>query len=162
MNDTVVCFDDLPNGLVLDPGRVGSGFVWSSSETTQTISINQSGVYIVNITNNAGCSSIDRVKIQQDCPESVWLPNAFTPNGNSLNETWEIKGRNVSNIQVLVFNRWGEQIWKGNQLGDFWDGRYKEKFVQQDVYVYKLSYSYININEELIIKNRVGTVAVLK
>ena len=73
-----------------------------------------------------------------------------------------IEGRGVSDVEVLVFNRWGELIWTGNGIGEFWDGTYKGKPVQQDVYVYKLTYSYLNVNEALNTNTRVGTVAVIR
>lgn len=162
MNDTVVCFEDLPNGLNLDPGRVGISFNWNTPATTQMINVDEPGVYIVDITSAGNCTTQDVVTIRQDCPAAVWLPTGFTIDGDGLNDTWVIEGRGVESIEVLVFNRWGELIWTGKGIGDFWDGSFKGNTVQQDVYVYKLTYSYFNINEALASKTRVGTVTVLK
>lgn len=162
MNDTILCFEDLPDGLNLDPGRVGVAFDWGNGETSQVINVNSSGVYVVTITSGENCSITDRVSIKQDCPASVWLPNTFTPNGNSVNDHWEIKGRGVESVQVLVYNRWGELIWEGNNIGESWNGTYKSREVQQDVYVYKLVYSYFDVNESLKSKTRTGTITVIR
>ena len=161
-NDTILCFEDLPNGLVLDPGRVGVDFIWNTTETSQAINVNEPGVYIVDITSMDDCFVEDMITIKQDCPAAVWLPNAITSDGNNLNDNWVIQGRGVSDVEVLVFNRWGELIWTGNGIGDFWDGTYKGKPVMQDVYVYKLTYSYLNVNESLKTKSRVGQFAVIR
>ena len=162
MNDTVVCFEDLPNGLNLDPGRVGVSFNWNTPATTQMVNVNEPGVYIVDVTSTENCTTQDVVTIREDCPVAVWLPSGFTIDGNGLNDNWIIEGRGVTDVEVLVFNRWGELIWTGRGLGDSWDGTFKGNVVQQDVYVYKLTYSYMNINEALISKTRVGTLTVLK
>jgi gliding motility-associated-like protein len=161
-DDTIVCFEDLPNGLVLDPGRVGVDYVWNTTETSQTINVTERGVYLVDITSAEGCSIQDMVTIKQDCPAAVWLPNAFTVDGDGLNDTWVIKGRGVLDVQVHVFNRWGELIWTGNGIDDSWDGTYNGNTVQVDVYIYKLTYSYLDVNEALKTMSRVGTVAVIR
>ena len=163
-NDTVVCFEDEPNGLSLDPGRVGNTYLWSTMETTQLININAPGTYVVGITNQVGCTMRDWVKVQEDCPSHVWLPNSFTPDGDGLNETWIINGRSIETVDVLVYNRWGELIWEGHALGDFWDGthiRYANE-VQQDVYVYHLKYTYLNIGGGQKSKSIIGTVTILR
>jgi gliding motility-associated-like protein len=163
-NDTVVCFEDEPNGLSLNPGRVGNSYLWSTMETTQLIDINAPGTYVVDITNQVGCTLRDWVKVQEDCPSHVWLSNSFTPDGDGLNETWIIKGRSIETVEVLVYNRWGELIWEGHALGDFWDGthmRYANE-VQQDVYVYHLKYTYVNIGGGQEAKSRIGTITMLR
>ena len=161
-NDTILCFEDLPNGLVLDPGRVGVDFIWNTTAISQSININKPGVYIVDITSDDGCVSQDVIKIRQDCPAVVWLPNAFTIDGDNLNDSWVIQGRGVFDVKVLVFNRWGELIWTGNGIGDFWDGTFKGKPVQQDVYVYRLTYNYLNVNEALKMQSRVGKITLIR
>ena len=163
-NDTVVCFEDEPNGLSLNTGRVGNTYLWSTMETTQLIDINAPGTYVVDITNQVGCTKRDWIKVQEDCPSHVWLPNSFTPDGDGLNETWIIKGRSIETVEVLVYNRWGELIWEGHALGDFWDGTHMryENEVQQDVYVYHLKYTYVNIGGGQESKSRIGTVTMLR
>ncbi|MDG1517720.1 MAG: gliding motility-associated C-terminal domain-containing protein [Flavobacteriales bacterium] len=163
-NDTVVCFEDELNGLSLNPGRVGDSYLWSTMETTQLIDIDAPGTYVVDITNQVGCTRRDWVKVQEDCPSHVWLSNSFTPDGDGLNEKWIIKGRSIQTVEVLVYNRWGELIWEGHSLGEFWDGthmRYARE-VQQDVYVYHLKYTYVNISGGVESKSRIGTITMLR
>jgi gliding motility-associated-like protein len=162
MADTTLCFDDLEVDLSLDPGRNGEGYLWSTGETSQLINVDEKGTYIVNITNLAGCVTQDYVEIKEDCPAHVWLPNSFTADGNSLNDVWMIQGRSIESVEVYVFNRWGELVWEGNALGQFWDGTYLRKPAQEDVYVYALSYTYLNVNNRLKTIKRQGRVTLLR
>jgi gliding motility-associated-like protein len=164
MDDVILCFDDLEEALSLDPGRNGEEYLWSTGETSQVINVDERGTYIVNITNLAGCVTQDYVEIKEDCPAHVWLPNSFTADGNSLNDVWMIQGRSIESVEVYVFNRWGELVWEGNALGQFWDGTHNvtQQPVQQDIYVYHLKYTYFNVNGYLESKQRVGRIALIR
>ncbi len=69
---------------------------------------------------------------------SVFIPNAFTPDGNGpgTNNRFVIVAENYKSIRVSVFNRWGEQVFYTEKPDESWDGTYKGEPVQQDVYMY--------------------------
>jgi len=69
---------------------------------------------------------------------SVFIPNAFTPNGqNSLeNESFVVVAGNYKSIRIHVYDRWGEEVYYSEDVKNTWDGTYKGVPVQQDVYVY--------------------------
>ena len=75
-----------------------------------------------------------------------------------------IQGRSIESVEVYVFNRWGELVWEGNALGQFWDGTHNvtQQPVQQDIYVYHLKYTYFNVNGYLESKQRVGRIALIR
>ena len=75
---------------------------------------------------------------------------------------FRIEGRGVGSVELIVFNRWGELIWMGNSIGDFWDRNHNGLPVQQDVYIYKLTYSYMNSNERIEERSRVRRVAIIR
>jgi len=57
-----------------------------------------------------------------ECPNSIYFPTAFTPNGDGDNETYEIKGQLASKIKYMaIFNRWGEKI-KESNTNIVWNG----------------------------------------
>lgn len=69
----------------------------------------------------------------------LYIPNAFTPNGDGLNETFGPKGEGITEFNMQIFDRWGILIFESNDLTVQWDG-----FIHQDkapvgVYVYKIS-----------------------
>ena len=75
-------------------------------------------------------------------PEFVfYIPNAFTPNGNPLNNTFSGKGIFIEEYEMLIFDRWGNLIYKTTDLNTGWDGRANKgsEIAQRDVYVYSIS-----------------------
>lgn len=72
--------------------------------------------------------------------EKIFIPSAFTPNNDNINDTWEIfiKG-NFTELKVSVFNRWGEVIFQSNGYDTPWDGKYQGKLVLPGIYTYKIS-----------------------
>lgn len=69
----------------------------------------------------------------------LWVPNAFTPNGDGVNETFVVKGENLRDFNLLIFNRWGELVYQTTDMNAGWDGTYKGQPCQSDVYVYKVA-----------------------
>jgi len=68
----------------------------------------------------------------------------------------------ITNYQLLVFDRWGEEIFSTKDLNVGWDGTYKGNPCQIDVYVYKATYDFITENQGIKTKARVGTVTLLR
>ncbi len=148
LNDTVniiqpnYCFIEETNGVVLDASSndgINYNYLWSTGETTSSIIINAEGTYSVNLEVD-GCTASDKIKIIDYCPTKVFIPNAFTPNNDAKNDLFKARGEYVEDFEMYIFNRWGELIFHGNGLSTGWDGTYGGVRVQQDVYVYKVSY----------------------
>ncbi|MNJ85821.1 hypothetical protein D3C87_33010 [compost metagenome] len=72
--------------------------------------------------------------------EQFYLPNSFTPNGDSHNERYEFEGENVEVRSIRIFNRWGEEIF--SQSGDFtgWDGTCKGENCPDGMYAVSVIY----------------------
>ncbi len=70
----------------------------------------------------------------------IYVPNAFTPDGNSFNNDFKPIMTNVmpDGYEFLIFNRWGEMIYETKNIQDSWDGSYAGNLVQDDVYVWKI------------------------
>jgi len=66
-----------------------------------------------------------------------FIPNAFTPNGDSKNGTWRGYAMDVQEYKLLVFNRWGEIVFQTIELTETWDGTYNGVLVEDGVYVWK-------------------------
>jgi len=71
---------------------------------------------------------------------SIYIPNAFTPNGDGINEGFKAYATNVSEFTMYIFNRWGELLFETDNIHIPWDGRsFKtDEPMMQDVYVYKI------------------------
>jgi gliding motility-associated-like protein len=72
-------------------------------------------------------------------PVNLYIPNAFTPNGDGLNDMFGAAGQGISEFSMQVFNRWGNLIFESNDIRKQWDGTYKGEKAELGVYVYKVS-----------------------
>src|SRR5690606_16887666 len=101
----------------LDAQNPTSNYLWSTGETTQKIVVTQSGTYYITISNGF-CSTKDTINLQlispEKCKTTIHIPNAFTPNGNSLNEVFKpvIENATVLEYQLNIYNRWGQSIFE--------------------------------------------------
>lgn len=68
----------------------------------------------------------------------VFTPNAFTPNGDGLNDDWGVEGNTIATFHLSVYNRWGELVFESFNQNDKWDGTYNETALPADVYGYYL------------------------
>ncbi|MBA2501177.1 MAG: PKD domain-containing protein [Chitinophagaceae bacterium] len=121
--------------------------------------------YFLEVKNSAGCVWIDDVTINVTCNNgNLFIPNSFSPNSDGANDIFYPRGSGVSNIKALrVFNRWGELVFerlnfRTNDAGAGWDGTFKGKQLNPDVYVYACEVVCDN-NEVLVFK---GDISLLK
>src|SRR6185369_14819161 len=97
------------------------------------------GVLIV--TSDHGCKDtvIKSIIIGEDF--GVYIPDAFSPNGDGLNDVFQPKGFGITRYELSIFDRWGERIFTTSDMTQGWDGSYPKKGsqeVKQDVYVWHL------------------------
>jgi gliding motility-associated-like protein len=67
-----------------------------------------------------------------------FAPNAFTPDGDEYNQTWNfsVNGVDEFNFELLIFNRWGELIWETHDINSEWDGTYHGRIVPAGAYTW--------------------------
>jgi gliding motility-associated-like protein len=71
-------------------------------------------------------------------PLHLYIPSAFTPNGDGLNDTFGIKGEGIKDYHLFIYDRWGEIIFESTNLRQQWDGKCNGKPAEQGTYVYQL------------------------
>ena len=139
-NDTFVCFQEigsLPLTVVSGPREKIS---WSTGDTTKEIFVDIEGVYEVTATNLNGCIGKDTVEVFRECPSLLWIPNAFSPNHDGTNDFFGPEAINIYDFDFYIFNRWGELLFHSVNIDEKWDGTFKGKDCQIDVYVWKMYY----------------------
>lgn len=118
------------------------------------------GEYIITLvaTDDKGCR--DTIVKVIEILEEVYLyvPNAFTPDGNRYNNTFTVSAIGIVDFDIKIFNRWGELLFQSNDVNFEWDGMHKGKPVQDGTYVWKIFYRTINEDEDTI----TGHVSVLR
>jgi len=117
---------------------------------------------ILIVTDSNGCkdTASHMVKVKQ--PFSIYIPNSFSPNGDGMNDVFGPTGLNIdlSNYEMSIYNRWGEQIYRTWDISKPWNGRTnnKDDKVQIGIYVYSIFAREIDGKEHQYI----GTVMVLR
>src|SRR6202008_4466756 len=93
--------------------------------------------YTLTATAGNGCKAMDSVTVNVTHIHLIIVPNAFTPNGDGLNDFFTFFTKGIARItSVKIFDRWGEMVYSssGNETG--WDGTYKGMECQIETYVY--------------------------
>ncbi|MBL7986410.1 MAG: gliding motility-associated C-terminal domain-containing protein [Flavobacteriales bacterium] len=117
--------------------------VWSTSDTGATIRPSETGWYTVSASDSAGCIIADSVRVElENCACIVYLPNAFTPNGDGVNDTWGVvQDCTLSEFELTVFDRWGRSVFTSTEPGAVWSGAGGVES-PIEVYAYRLSYAF--------------------
>jgi len=115
-----------------------------------------STTYCVRVTDDNGCSGNSCVELQVS---SIFIPNAFTPNEDALNETFLPVVNEVHEYKFLIFDKWGEKLFESSDPEKGWDGFYNGKMCPQNVYVYKLTFM---DNEKNLPHEYAGKVALIR
>lgn len=100
------------------------------------------GTYLVSLIaiNQYGCRDTTDHTVHINGETTTFIPNAFTPDDNGLNDVFMPKLYGITEFQMFIFDRWGNQIFKTDDMSRGWNGRMNNtgEIVQQDVYVYKI------------------------
>lgn len=138
--DTTIC---KYKPVVLQTGNSNyDTYLWSTGETSASILVNQTGKYYVTVTQSS-CEASDTIIVTPgDC--DVYIPTAFTPNNDNLNETFGV----VDNValqyfSLQIYSKWGELIFSSNAVAKKWDGTFKGKKMPNGAYLWMLNYTNI-------------------
>ena len=74
-----------------------------------------------------------------ECEEPyIFIPNAFTPNGDGSNDVLAVRGLGIQDLYLTIFDRWGERVFETRSQDDTWDGTFKGEKLPPDVYGFYL------------------------
>jgi gliding motility-associated-like protein len=141
-----ILFKNTSNGII-------KKYRWDFGDGAFSDSMNPRHIYAVparetpynvklTVTDSFGCESvfIKKVVIYSSC--YIAVPNAFTPNNDGLNDIFHVLNAvKAINLEFIVFNRWGEPVYKTNNWKTGWDGKIKGNLPATGVYVWFLRYT---------------------
>jgi len=157
--DTTIYYGD--SALVNASGSA-TNYIWSPSSVACITCANTKAsptsntTYTITGTDVNGCASSAIVEIKIDVCGNTWIPNAFSPNKDGLNDVFAPKSSCTITYTMYIFNRWGALIYKSDNKP--WDGTVKGDRVQEDTYVYKI----LVTTTDLVKRTYIGRVTVLK
>ena len=120
---------------------------WQDGSQSSQYSIDEAGTYSVLI-EDQGCAVSDTflVEEKENCECNLFIPNAFSPNEDGINDVFQISSNcEVSNFSLSVYSNWGELLFESSSISTSWDGSMGKRKLQPGVYVYQISY---NLNDE--------------
>jgi gliding motility-associated-like protein len=138
----------------------GLSYSWDNGSNDRSTRVLGAGTYYYDMVDLLGCPHSDSVKvIALDEEPQMYAPNAFSPDGDGVNDVFKVVGYGEKEVELDIFNRWGELIYQSTGGQNGWDGQFNGLVVKNDVYVYRLKYTGICDAEE---REVIGHVTVLK
>jgi gliding motility-associated-like protein len=139
-------------GYLLEAGGGMASYNWNTGDTTENIIINAEGMYEVELTSFAGCIGIDSIYMlmpQEEIPDVVlFIPNAFTPDGDGLNDAFHVvpsKEENITSFNMQIYDRWGKFLWETYDINEGWPGTTNDYPCPVNAYVYKVIWGAANV-----------------
>ncbi len=132
---------------LLSACATGEAYSWSPPDglsctdcPSPTLVASISADYSVEVSNGGNCSAVCEYPVTVSFDERIYVPNAFSPNEDGINDTFTAHGNYHRTESLKVFDRWGGMVW--DVQGDVpWDGTFKGQPAQVGVYVYILEYT---------------------
>jgi gliding motility-associated-like protein len=141
---------DFGDGDTLSPNVKNPVHTYPPVETSYVVTLN--------VLNAGLCPSSISHDIVIGPEFTFYMPNTFTPNNDKLNDVFGAKGGGIITFQMLIFDRWGNLIFTGDDISKTWDGKVngKDGIIQQDTYIWKVKLT------DILKKNHeyIGTVTI--
>jgi gliding motility-associated-like protein len=158
------CFDyDQPILRVEGPDAGNVLVQWLPyGERTEEIFPKKEGIYTLIATEDL-CTSTFQIELDEYCGAQIYIPNAFSPNDDGLNDVFKPVVANLETYQLTIYDRWGLLVFSSTNPSIGWDG--KGSFGNDcpiDVYVYKLNFTNSTINGGLKEGSSFGTVTLVR
>jgi gliding motility-associated-like protein len=147
-------------------GTGGVTYTWSPSgslscSTCQSpvASPTVTTVYTLTVTDANGCTDVDTVTVVVDiaCGE-LYLPNAFSPNGDQQNDVLFVRGNCIKELDLQIYNRWGEKVFETQDATLGWDGTWRNTACEASVFTYILNATLLDGTEI----SRKGNISLVK
>lgn len=133
------------NQVTLDPGFFTT-YEWrlfnedAIISTDRLLTVRDQGLYEVTLSNGLTCIR-DVIEVDDDCDPRIEAPNAFSPNGNSMNDEFFVyPNPYVTDFEIYIYSRWGELLFQSNDQNFRWNGIYRGTLLQIGTYVYVMRF----------------------
>ena len=143
--------------IVLSTDSFYRDYLWNDHSKNKSLQVTQPGIYWVEVTDSNNCRGKDSIQIYS-C-EKIVAPNAFTPNGDGINDVFKpsIYGPVVS-YTLTIYNRWGQMIFKSRDPGKGWDGTLSGVPQPTDTYIWNCLYQLLGNKPD----DKSGTVTLIR
>jgi gliding motility-associated-like protein len=146
--DTIAAGDSIQLIATYNPDY---SYIWDANPTLSSTNIfnptarptaTDGTLYRLTATDLDGCIAVDTLIIWVQNPlcgePYIFVPNAFTPDGDGLNDRVFVRGSEITDVEFAIYDRWGELVFQTSSQNTGWDGTFKGKNLPPDVYGYYL------------------------
>jgi len=116
--------------------------------------------YVVSTLTGNNCVAADSVTVTVTYNKHIFIPTAFTPNGDGQNDVFRVKGKGIAYFQMSVYNRNGNLVFQSRDINQGWDGRLKDGLLPMGTYVYMIQFGYYG--EENKVNMEKGVVTLIR
>jgi gliding motility-associated-like protein len=142
--DTSVCINVENIFTISIPTETGDAVYWPTIEFIgATVTIEEAGTYPYILTNDMGCSDTSALVVINNCAPELHVPQAFTPNGDQINDYLELFGV-YNNLNFSVYSPSGVLLFRSTGINDFWDGTSDGNDVPEGSYYWHAAYTDAN------------------
>jgi gliding motility-associated-like protein len=151
-NNVISCAKAGP--VILKTNTAFDRYIWNTGDTAQEIAVNKSGSYYLNAADECNNETDSVTVIFEHCYCEFFIPNAFTPDGDGLNDVFKPAcSCELKKYSLQLFDRWGKLAYSTSDINDSWDGRMSGSAAEQGMYTVKIIYQpedfYVN-SEKII------------
>jgi len=128
----------------------GTQYTWSPTNNLSEANVNNpigfypdtgSYTYYVHVVSAYGCQGYDTIKVLVVNQASFYLPTAFSPNGDGLNDIFKPLAVGYRSLDYFrIYDRWGEQVYFSRNIWEGWDGTYNHKQAEMGTYYWQISF----------------------
>ncbi|UPT65485.1 MAG: gliding motility-associated C-terminal domain-containing protein [Sphingobacteriales bacterium JAD_PAG50586_3] len=161
--------DEFQRNITMTDQSTGNPTIWTwnfgngtvGNAQNPMVTYQDTGTFVIMLVanNQYNCPDTAYGTVRINPVSTFYVPNAFSPNGDGINDQFGGFGTNIKEYELMIFNRWGNRIYTTTSMLDPWDGRYKsDGQVMIDTYIYQIRTLNV-MNEEKIYR---GTVTIAK
>ena len=109
-------------------------------DTYRVVAIQNQNENIISISNTIGVEK----------PLTLYAPNAFSPDGDGVNDHSQIRGQGAGEYNLEIYNRWGQMVFQSENINTRWNGEYRGKQVPIGTYIYQVKGISVSGNEVMV------------
>ena len=155
--DTALCNGET---FIIHPAANVPDYKWQDGSVGGNFAATASGLYRITAQNGCGRDTAQMNIVFNNCPCVLLLPNAFTPNGDGMNDNFRpLHACDMQDYSMTIFNRYGEKIYFTKDPLQGWDGKNKGKLLTMGGYVWVVTYTKTSTQQHI---QKEGTVLLMR
>ena len=159
--DTLICDETEGFSMSLYPGAFQS-YRWQDGSEDPEYLVQDNGLYQITVTDEFGCIAMDSVLLEQQCPTKVYVPTVFSPNGDQVNDLFQILGTDLIAVRLHIYDRWGGLVFSSSDYLHGWDGKVAGQDAPAGAYLWKAEIEGYRRDASTFTEIRSGTVTLVR